>query len=227
MIGMKKFLLNNTDVYIENSAGVVVSFSSLESLAFYAPEFDLSEFIGLDVCYEPARGIFTTFDGINTVGREPIHQTLESIISSVAALIARKANPIYGLGATESRAVALSRKLAEIDIAVLQHVGTTFPYMGHNFYVDVEFIQGVYTALPVLPEDYTETWKTSDVQEDGITNIYVTLDKAGITGLAIALLQHKKTWWDAGEQQKQVVKSMAANQSVTPEEILAYEVALV
>lgn len=97
--------------------------------------------------------------------------------------------------------------LQAIDDEVSLAQQQPFPFNGHLFYPDTEFIQGVFSALNVLPANYQETWKTADKEADGVTNIYVTLDKAGIAGLAVAYLQFKKTTWSAGEEKKKLLKA--------------------
>lgn len=105
------------------------------------------------------------------------------------------------------RTRVLEDSLALIDRQVEEADSKPFPYLGHNFYPDTEFIQGVYSVLPLLPSGYTETWKTADKMADGVSSVYITLDKAGIQGLALAYLQFKKGNWMAGEQRKQTLKN--------------------
>lgn len=100
----------------------------------------------------------------------------------------------------------LEADLLAIDEEVKNADGLPFEYNGHTYYPDTEFIQGIFSVLPLMPSNYTETWKTAEKEADGISNVYVQLDKAGITGLALAYLQFKKGNWAAGEMQKQALK---------------------
>ena len=106
---------------------------------------------------------------------------------------------------TESE-LNLERGLAQIDLEVQEADKQPFTFNGHIFYPDTEFIQGVFSVLPLLPTGYTENWKTAEKDTDGVNNVYVTLDKAGIQGLALAYLQFKKNNWLSGELQKQALK---------------------
>lgn len=125
-----------------------------------------------------------------------------------------------------TKAQALSMKLAEIDKAVTDYIGVTFPFAGRNFYIDVETIQGVYSVLPLLPDDYVEHWKTADLEPDGVTNIYVDLGKAQIRGMALALLTHKKTAWALGDSKKQELKVLVANPQTTATDIENFDTSI-
>lgn len=104
------------------------------------------------------------------------------------------------------RVKKLESDLAAIDIQVKGADSQPFEYSGHTFYPDTEFIQGIFSMLPYLPDDYTEQWKTAEKQADGISNVYVTLDKTALAGLAAAYFQVKKNNWAAGEAAKQQLK---------------------
>jgi len=105
----------------------------------------------------------------------------------------------------------LYKDLAIVDNEVKEADKLPFTFGSNTFYPDTEFIQGMFSVLPYLPSNYTERWKTADKEEDGVNNIYVTLDKAGIQGLALAYLQFKKTNWSVGESKKQVLKDAFKN----------------
>lgn len=100
----------------------------------------------------------------------------------------------------------LEEDISAVDSGVKEADKQPFGYNGHTYYPDTEFIQGMFSMLPYLPSDYTETWKTAEKEADGITNVYVVLDKAGIAGLASAYLQFKKNNWVVGETQKAALK---------------------
>lgn len=97
--------------------------------------------------------------------------------------------------------------LSAIDQEVLEKQSLPFEFNGHNYYPDTEFIQGVFSALSILPDNYTETWKTADKAANGIDNIYVTLDKTGIAGLAVAYFSLRKGIWAEGEEKKKLLKA--------------------
>jgi len=100
----------------------------------------------------------------------------------------------------------LEEALLAIDSEVQEADRQPFPYGGGLYYPDTEFIQGIFSVLPYLPVDYTETWKTAEKDTDGVKNKKVVLDKAGIVGLALAYLQFKKTNWAVGEAKKEQLK---------------------
>jgi len=126
----------------------------------------------------------------------------------------------------KEKAAALKNKLSEIDNEVKSKANSPFVWGSNTWYPDVETVQGLYSVLPLLPDDYTEVWKTADLDQDGVSNIYVTLDKSGITGLALALLTHKKSWWSAGEQKKLALKALMTDPSTTAEDINAFDTSL-
>lgn len=97
--------------------------------------------------------------------------------------------------------------LQAIDKEVLEKQALPFEFNGHNYYPDTEFIQGIFSALSILPANYTEVWKTADKAANGVDNIYVTLDKAGIAGLAVAYLSFRKKIWAEGEEKKKLLKA--------------------
>jgi hypothetical protein len=66
----------------------------------------------------------------------------------------------------------------------------------------------VFSASSLLPDTWSMSWKTAD-KPDGINNVYVTLDKAGIAGLAMAALERKSGVWAAGDELKKAVKGIA------------------
>lgn len=101
----------------------------------------------------------------------------------------------------------LSADLAQIDNEVLTAQQQPFLFNGHNYYPDTEFILGMFSSLPLRPDNYTKEWKTADKLEDGITNIYVVLDKTGITMLAATYAEFREQLWDAGETRKRSLKA--------------------
>lgn len=101
----------------------------------------------------------------------------------------------------------LDKDLSDIDKEVQEADKQPFLFNGVSYYPDTEFIQGIFSVLHLLPSNYTEVWKTAEKEEDGLKNKKVTLDKAGITGLALAYLQFKKNNWLAGEIRKDALKT--------------------
>ena len=104
---------------------------------------------------------------------------------------------------------ALDKKLTEIDQAVATELSKPFPVGQNTYYLDVEYIQGMYSALPSLPDTWSVEWKTAD-RPDGINNVYVTLKKSDMTALAMAALQRKSAVWAAGDLLKKQVKSLTS-----------------
>ena len=115
--------------------------------------------------------------------------------------------------AKERLVEALEKKLGEIDAAVATELRQPFLHNGHHYYLDIEYIQGVYSALPLLPANWSQQWKTAD-KPDGIHNVYVTMDKAGIQALAMAALQRKVSVWERGDEVKKAAKLLATAEQV-------------
>jgi hypothetical protein len=108
---------------------------------------------------------------------------------------------------------ALEIKLAEIDAAVTAELRRPFVYLDNTWYLDIEYIQGVFSASSLLPDTWSMSWKTAD-KPDGINNVYVILDKAGVAGLAMAALQRKSGVWAAGDELKKTVKAMPTVEAI-------------
>jgi len=106
------------------------------------------------------------------------------------------------------RYIELERNLLAIDKEVEEADKQPFSFNGNLYYPDTEFIQGMFSVLPLLPSNYTESWKTAEKGTDGLKNKKVVLNKAGITGLALAYLQFKKNNWQAGEIKKEALKNV-------------------
>jgi hypothetical protein len=104
---------------------------------------------------------------------------------------------------------ALDKKLLEIDQAVAIELQRPFPLGGNTYYLDVAYIQGVYSAMSALPDDWSMEWKTAD-KPDGINNVYVTLRKSDMTALALAALQRTSAVWSAGDLLKKQVKALTS-----------------
>lgn len=120
--------------------------------------------------------------------------------------------------AARQLATAVEEKLLEIDLTVRAKAAEPFDYNGRKYYPDVESIQGQFAGLSLLPADYSIEWKTAD--KVGLKNIYVTLDKAGIAGLAMALQSFRAGLWNAGDTLKKQLKEFPDLASVQALDIL-------
>ena len=108
--------------------------------------------------------------------------------------------------ADEAKLYALNDALAAVDKEVITAQSQTFEYDGHNYYIDKKIIVGIASALPLLPDDYIQEWKTAD-KLDGINNVYVVLDKKGIAGVAMACLSAFTDRWALGDSRKKALKA--------------------
>lgn len=108
--------------------------------------------------------------------------------------------------ALEMRIKKLDEDLLAIDKEVEEADKQPFSFNGNLYYPDTEFIQGIFSVLPLLPSNYTEEWKTAEKDTDGVKNKKVVINKTGIQGLALAYLQFKKSNWAVGEAKKNVLK---------------------
>ena len=151
---------------------------------------------------------------INTTRPEEYSFLINSFDES-ADYTANYSNGDYSLveipGSRDNKAEKLKRDILEEELfAVDKEVETTkddtFLFNGNNYYADIETIQGIFVSLPYLPQGFTRLWKTADKNPNGVDNIYVLLDKTGLTMLAMTLLQFKSDRWDAGEQKKKDIK---------------------
>lgn len=101
----------------------------------------------------------------------------------------------------------LQEDLSKIDREVEAADKRPFLFNGNYYTPDTEFIQGMFSILSILPDNYTELWKTTDKEIDGVNNVYVVLDKSDIQGLALTYLQFKKNNWKIGDEKKKALKS--------------------
>ena len=108
----------------------------------------------------------------------------------------------------EQRLEALKSKLAEVDAALAALQSGTFAYLGHNYYIDPVIITGQTVGVSLLPGSYTRVWKTADKAADGVSNIYVTLDKAGILAMAAACMAAWGDNWDRADAVKKEIKAI-------------------
>ena len=96
--------------------------------------------------------------------------------------------------------------LAEVDTWVNQERAKNFEYDGHMYYPDADSLNALITTMPYKPEDFTMNWKTADLEADGISNIYVLLDKQGIIELGMTLELRQGTAWAIGDAKKKQIK---------------------
>lgn len=107
------------------------------------------------------------------------------------------------------RLEALKSKLAEVDASLAALQAGTFAHDGHNYYIDPVIITGQTVGVSLLPADsYTRVWKTADKAADGVSNIYVTLDKAGIIAMAAACMAAWGDNWDRADAVKKEIKAI-------------------
>jgi len=96
--------------------------------------------------------------------------------------------------------------LTAVDISVAEARAENFEYSGHMYYPDADSLNALITTMPYKPEDFSMNWKTADLEADGISNIYVLLDKAGIIELGMTLELRQGTLWAQGDAQKKALK---------------------
>lgn len=106
------------------------------------------------------------------------------------------------------RLEALKSKLAEVDAALAALQAGTFAHDGHNYYIDPVIITGQTVVVSLLPDSYTRVWKTADKAADGVSNIYVTLDKAGILAIAASCMAAWGDNWDRADAVKKEIKAI-------------------
>lgn len=106
------------------------------------------------------------------------------------------------------RKAVLESKLSEVDAALAALQNGTFEHNGHNYYLDTLTIIGQTVGVSLLPDGYTRTWKTADKDVDGVSNIYVTLDKAGVLAIAAACMAAYSANWDRADAVKKEIKAL-------------------
>lgn len=96
--------------------------------------------------------------------------------------------------------------LQAVDDWVLSEQSKTFTYDGHNYYPDERSLNAMLTSMEYKPAEFTKEWKTADKEVDGISNVYVVLNKTEITELALTLEQRQSQIWDEGDAKKKLIK---------------------
>ncbi len=229
---MKMVLIEKHSAYIENAVGVSADFSDLDDLIYHAPELDLSGLVGWTTNYEPERGMHTRFNGINTAVLTVPDALMESLISSVSALAARKADILYRLTEEDAYARALSIKLAELDSYrdfnknVANYYFTWDNGDSHWVYVDDTSIEKMLTVCrnlddqaPVITQG--GLWKTADV--DGVDNVYVETSVGELRRMRDEMIVRGLQNWGYCDAHKKIIKAALNNKTMTPRQILDYD----
>lgn len=126
-----------------------------------------------------------------------------------------------------TKLVALHQKLSELDIEYEAGLNKeTFEYNGRKYYSDFKFIAGMCLAFALgeLPDNHIETWKTADKESDGVTNIYVDLNREQVYNLGVAYLFSQKDVFSNIDPRKSALKAMYNDDSKSAQDILDAEV---
>jgi len=135
----------------------------------------------------------------------PEHSTDVTLYTEVNGVPVAKDNvdEILLQKAKEDKLVA---DLEAVDVWVSEERAKNFLYDGHMYYPDADSLNALITTMPYKPEDFTMNWKTADLEADGISNIYVLLDKDGIVALGLTLEVRQGTLWAQGDAKKKQIK---------------------
>lgn len=146
--------------------------------------------------YSPDEGIYidNTDDTVTIPNSE-----YDTVISSIK-------DPYYGMTEQEAKDDKLVADLQAVDDWVLSEQSKTFTYDGHNYYPDERSLNAMLTSMEYKPAEFTKEWKTADKEVDGISNVYVVLNKTEITELALTLEQRQSQIWDEGDAKKKLIK---------------------
>lgn len=117
---------------------------------------------------------------------------------------------------------ALSHVKRDIeDYAGDQLVDATFFWTekNHNFYVDMDFSE------KIVIQDKTKTWdwKTADVEADGVTPIWVQLDKGDVKDLYDHSVDYGEQVYMTREGHKAQVTAMYNDTTKTAQDMLDYD----
>jgi hypothetical protein len=140
---MRKFLIQKSEIYIENYEGQSTIFKDIKELLYYSG-IDFTYTSLNQVSYEPERGIHTWFDGVNTTLMPLPDVRMDNVINMVSVLIERQADPYYGLAPEERKKVAYDLKMTALNILKYK-LNNVNPFMSESvMYVNDEVnIQGV------------------------------------------------------------------------------------
>lgn len=112
----KMFSANDQIISLIDSEGRQVDFINFEEMKFYTG-VDLTEKDGIQISYEPDRGIHSEMSLFNgeVVDLEIPNEQYEAMIRSIDAYQMRKEDPIYGLSPEDAITVARQFKHEEIE----------------------------------------------------------------------------------------------------------------
>lgn len=180
-------------------------------------------------------GDFTSswgFSSFQTSIRMPVsHNTHEIVWSGDVPgegkpnLIERSAEEILATETRRKKRQATADKLDQIDVESAKRVqdGQLFQHDGRNYYIDRDSFYIIFMGLSQAPDGYTRKWKTADKGDDGINNIYVDLDVAGIRGMLWACVVHCISVWDKADAKKKEVKVLCLDDTKTVSDIENYD----
>jgi len=127
-----------------------------------------------------------------------------SVVDEVFTPMSAEEHEAYD--AQKAKETKLVADLTAVDVWVVQERAKNFEYDGHMYYPDADSLNALITTMPYKPEDFTMNWKTADLEADGISNIYVLLDKTGIIALGMTLELRQGTVWAQGDAKKKQIK---------------------
>lgn len=126
-----------------------------------------------------------------------------------------------------TREQVTANKLLEIDNKVtVSRRSSLFLHHtdGHSYHPDEDTISKLLVALPYVPVDWTITFKTADLAEDGINNVEVLMDVTEFVQFALGFQQRQSGYWYEGERIKKALKAMYLDNNVADEQLQAFDV---
>jgi hypothetical protein len=109
---MKIFNLHNGILHVEDAEGNAVGFAGAADYLKYTGKVLPSEYV---ISYEPDRGNYTTFDGINTVDIGGNNTSFDEDIDNVFLYQSRKDDPYYAMDAATEREARIVLIMATIN----------------------------------------------------------------------------------------------------------------
>lgn len=106
---MKVILIENNQIHIEEE-GQVASFPNFDDCYKYTG-FNLSSYSGKSVSYEPNRGLFVVFDGVNTYTKPLPDAMFENMLSNIALYKSRQADIFYKASLQQAIQMKISQVL--------------------------------------------------------------------------------------------------------------------
>lgn len=125
-----------------------------------------------------------------------------------------------------NREQTIGNKLSEIDnkVSIVRGSSLYLHTDGHNYHPDEDTISKLLVALPYVPVDWTITFKTADIDEDGINNVEALMDVTEFVQFALGFQQRQSGYWYEGERIKKVLKAMYLDNNVADEQLQAFNV---